>query len=63
VASTNHRRDFGGPPDRYGSRLTAQASAILAAEHDERGKTPVLVGILALRATVLGFWHCPAYDF
>ena len=34
---------FGGQPDRYGSRLTAQASAILAAERDERGKTPVLV--------------------
>ena len=27
---------FGGQPDRYGSRLTAQASAILAAERDER---------------------------
>ena len=34
---------FGGQPDRSGSRLTAQASAILAAERDERGKTPVLV--------------------
>jgi hypothetical protein len=31
---------FGGQPDRSGSRLTAQASAILAAE---RGRTPVLV--------------------
>ncbi len=27
---------FGGQPDRSGSRLTAQASAILAAERDER---------------------------
>src|SRR5690242_19497856 len=34
---------FGGQPDRSYSRLTAQASAILAAERDERGKTPVLV--------------------
>jgi type II secretory pathway predicted ATPase ExeA len=34
---------FGGQPDRSGSRLTAQASAILAAERDERGKTPVMV--------------------
>jgi type II secretory pathway predicted ATPase ExeA len=34
---------FGGQPDRSGSRLTAQASAILAAERDERGRTPVLV--------------------
>ena len=34
---------FAGQPDRSGSRLTAQASAILAAERDERGKTPVLV--------------------
>ena len=34
---------FGGQPDRSGSRLTAQASAILAAERDERGKIPVLV--------------------
>ncbi len=34
---------FGGQPDRSGSRLTAQASAVLAAERDERGKTPVLV--------------------
>ena len=34
---------FGGQPDRSSSRLTAQASAILAAERDERGKTPVLV--------------------
>ena len=34
---------FGGQPDRSGSRLTAQASAMLAAERDERGKTPVLV--------------------
>jgi type II secretory pathway predicted ATPase ExeA len=34
---------FGGTPDRSGSRLTAQASAVLAAERDERGKTPVLV--------------------
>jgi type II secretory pathway predicted ATPase ExeA len=34
---------FGGTPDRSGSRLTAQASAILAAERDERGRTPVLV--------------------
>ncbi len=34
---------FGGTPDRSGSRLTAQAAAILAAERDERGRTPVLV--------------------
>ncbi len=34
---------FGGQPDRSYSRLTAQASAMLAAERDERGKTPVLV--------------------
>ena len=34
---------FGGQPDRTHSRLTAQASAMLAAERDERGKTPVLV--------------------
>ena len=34
---------FGGQPDRSDSRLTAQASAMLAAERDERGKTPVLV--------------------
>jgi type II secretory pathway predicted ATPase ExeA len=34
---------FGGQPDRSGSRLTAQASAVLAAERDERGRTPVLV--------------------
>lgn len=34
---------FGGTPDRSGSRLTAQASAVLAAERDERGKNPVLV--------------------
>jgi type II secretory pathway predicted ATPase ExeA len=34
---------FGGQPDRSGSRLTAQASAMLAAERDERGRTPVLV--------------------
>jgi type II secretory pathway predicted ATPase ExeA len=34
---------FGGTPDRSGSRLTAQASAVLAAERDERGRTPVLV--------------------
>ena len=34
---------FGGQPDRSSSRLTAQASAILAAERDERGRTPVLV--------------------
>jgi len=34
---------FGGQPDRTGSRLTAQASAVLAAERDERGRTPVLV--------------------
>src|ERR1700740_239219 len=33
----------GGQPDRSGSRLTAQASAVLAAERDERGRTPVLV--------------------
>ena len=31
---------FGGQPDRSYSRLTAQASAMLAAERDERGKTP-----------------------
>ena len=34
---------FGGQPDRSYSRLTAQASAMLAAERDERGKTPILV--------------------
>jgi len=34
---------FGGQPDRSYSRLTAQASAMPAAERDERGKTPVLV--------------------
>ena len=34
---------FGGTPDRSGSRLTAQVSAVLAAERDERGRTPVLV--------------------
>jgi type II secretory pathway predicted ATPase ExeA len=34
---------FGGTPDRSGSRLTAQATAVLAAQHDERGTTPVLV--------------------
>src|SRR6202034_427048 len=34
---------FGGTPDRSGSRLTAQASAILAAQRDARGTTPVLV--------------------
>ena len=34
---------FGGTPDRSGSRLTAQASAVLAAERDERGRLPVLV--------------------
>jgi type II secretory pathway predicted ATPase ExeA len=34
---------FGGQPDRSGSRLTAQASAVLAAERDERGRTPVLI--------------------
>jgi type II secretory pathway predicted ATPase ExeA len=34
---------FGGQPDRSHSRLTAQAAAMLAAERDERGKTPVLV--------------------
>jgi type II secretory pathway predicted ATPase ExeA len=34
---------FGGTPDRSSSRLTAQASAVLAAERDERGRTPVLV--------------------
>src|SRR5262249_19101607 len=34
---------FGGQPDRSSSRLTAQASAVLAAERDERGRTPVLV--------------------
>jgi type II secretory pathway predicted ATPase ExeA len=34
---------FGGTPDRSGSRLTTQATAILAAQHDERGTTPVLV--------------------
>jgi len=33
----------GGQPDRSYSRLTAQAAAMLAAERDERGKTPVLV--------------------
>ena len=34
---------FGVTPDRMTSRLVAQASAALAAERDERGKTPVLV--------------------
>jgi type II secretory pathway predicted ATPase ExeA len=34
---------FGGQPDRTYSRLTAQACSMLAAERDERGKTPVLV--------------------
>jgi hypothetical protein len=34
---------FGGRPDRSISRLTTQASAMLAAERDERGRTPVLV--------------------
>jgi type II secretory pathway predicted ATPase ExeA len=34
---------FGGQPDRSGSRLAAQASAVLAAQRDERGTTPVLV--------------------
>jgi type II secretory pathway predicted ATPase ExeA len=34
---------FGGTPDRSGSRLAAQSAAILAAERDERGRTPVLV--------------------
>jgi type II secretory pathway predicted ATPase ExeA len=34
---------FGGAPDRSSSRLTAQASAVLAAERDERGRVPVLV--------------------
>ncbi|MBO0806073.1 MAG: ExeA family protein [Nocardiopsaceae bacterium] len=34
---------FGVTPDRSGSRLAAQASAALAAERDERGRTPVLV--------------------
>jgi len=34
---------FGGTPDRSSSRLTAQASAVLAAEREERGRTPVLV--------------------
>jgi type II secretory pathway predicted ATPase ExeA len=33
---------FGGSPERIGSRLVAQAAAILAAERDERGRTPVL---------------------
>src|SRR5260370_20271589 len=31
---------FGGTPDRSGSRLTAQASAVLAAERDQPRKTP-----------------------
>jgi len=34
---------FGAKPDRSSSRLTAQASAVLAAERDERGRTPILV--------------------
>src|SRR5207247_10821532 len=34
---------LGGQPDRSYSRLTAQASAMLAAERAERGQTPVLV--------------------
>jgi type II secretory pathway predicted ATPase ExeA len=34
---------FGGAPSLMTSRLIAQASAALAAERDERGRTPVLV--------------------
>jgi type II secretory pathway predicted ATPase ExeA len=34
---------FGGTPGQITSRLVAQASAVLAAERDERGRTPVLV--------------------
>jgi type II secretory pathway predicted ATPase ExeA len=34
---------FGQPPSQFTSRVIAQASAALAAERDERGKTPVLV--------------------
>jgi type II secretory pathway predicted ATPase ExeA len=33
---------FGGKPALISSRLVAQATAVLAAERDERGKTPVL---------------------
>jgi type II secretory pathway predicted ATPase ExeA len=34
---------FGQPPSQFTSRVIAQASAALAAERDERGRTPVLV--------------------
>jgi type II secretory pathway predicted ATPase ExeA len=34
---------FGQPPSQITSRVIAQASTALAAEHDERGRTPVLV--------------------
>jgi len=34
---------FGQPPSQISSRLIAKASAALAAERDERGRTPVLV--------------------
>ncbi|HUL27468.1 MAG TPA: AAA family ATPase [Streptosporangiaceae bacterium] len=37
------RDESTSPARRSGSRLTAQASAVLAAERDERGRTPVLV--------------------
>ena len=45
---------FGGQPDRSGSRLTAQASAILAAERDERGKPPWWSSIYAEHGTMPG---------
>ncbi len=34
---------FGQQPSHLGSRLTAQTGLALAAEHEERGRTPVLV--------------------
>jgi type II secretory pathway predicted ATPase ExeA len=34
---------FGQPPSQFTSRVIAQASAALAAERDERGRTPVLI--------------------
>jgi type II secretory pathway predicted ATPase ExeA len=34
---------FGGKPAQHTSRLVAQAAAALTAEHDERGRTPIIV--------------------
>ena len=52
---------FGGTPDRSGSRLTAQASAVLAAERDERGRLPVLViDLCRFRAYADAGCRCPA---